>query len=245
MTKEIRFLAETKKAYDLENNPSPAKQHAPSWYRHTKKYQGASGNDSNSLLEHVKSLDSPSPMHFTYKNCIPFIDAMTMGYMITLPATIVVIQKQVGSERLPFVHWRTDWPIVDSPENETTANFPRPSGCAGSMFRWINNWKVETPPGYSLLVTHPIHRHDLPFTTITGVVDTDKHVNPIILPFFFKEGFEGEIPVGTPIAQIIPIKRDNWESSKGVLVEVHGVNKIKVPFMKAYKSLWWTRKSYS
>ena len=30
------------------------------------------------------------------------------------------------------------------------------------------------------------------------------------VPFFIKSGFEGVIPAGTPIAQLIPIKREKW-----------------------------------
>jgi len=29
------------------------------------------------------------------------------------------------------------------------------------------------PAGYSLLITHPFNRHDLPFVTLTGLVDAD------------------------------------------------------------------------
>src|SRR5215472_2332366 len=35
------------------------------------------------------------------------------------------------------------------------------------------SWDFETPPGYSLLCTHPINRTDLPFRTVTGLVDCD------------------------------------------------------------------------
>ena len=37
---------------------------------------------------------------------------------------------------------------------------------------------------------HPVHRHDLPFFTLTGFVDTDKLPNRLVLPFFIKDGFE-------------------------------------------------------
>jgi hypothetical protein len=245
MGKVIKFLAQNPKVFELEDSPVPAKQHSPNWYKKTKKYHGAAGNESNSIVEKVKSENTISPMEMTYKNCTPFIDAMTMGYTITLPATIIVTQQIIDNEMKPVVHWQTDWAIVDSPSQETAINFPIPSGCSGNLFRWLNNWKIETPKGYSALITHPIHRNDLPFVTLTGVIDTDKHINPVVLPFFFKEGFEGEIPVGTPIAQIIPVKRDNWKSLKEISSELYGVNKIKIPFTRAYKTMWWTKKNYT
>jgi hypothetical protein len=34
---------------------------------------------------------------------------------------------------------------------------------------------------------------------------------PVFIAVFFKRNFRGVIPKGTPIFQIIPFKRDNWE----------------------------------
>jgi hypothetical protein len=46
---------------------------------------------------------------------------------------------------------------------------------------------------------------------LSGIVDsTILHEGSI--PFFIKKGFEGIIPAGTPILQIIPFKKDNWTS---------------------------------
>ena len=52
----------------------------------------------------------------------------------------------------------------------------------------------------------------MPFTTLSAVVDTDKHTQAINFPFVMKSGFNGVIPAGTPLAQIIPFKRSKWKS---------------------------------
>jgi len=61
------------------------------------------------------------------------------------------------------------------------------------------------------LFIHPVNRTELPFHSLTGLVDTDKHPIIINFPFFIKAGFVGTIPAGTPLIQAIPIKRDGWQ----------------------------------
>ena len=83
--------------------------------------------------------------------------------------------------------------------------------------------------------------------SFNGLVDTDKHENPLNFPFFIKIGFEGIIEKGTPIAQIIPIKRDDWESEKGVYDENQMRNsfyRLKRYAIRSYKQQWWTKKNY-
>ena len=43
---------------------------------------------------------------------------------------------------------------------------------------------------------------------------TDKEVLNFHLPMWLKKDFIGIIKKGTPIAQIIPFKRDNWTANK-------------------------------
>jgi hypothetical protein len=62
-----------------------------------------------------------------------------------------------------------------------------------------------------VLLTHPLNREDLPFHVTSGIIDSDVFFNAGNIPFFIKEDFEGVIPKGTPIAQLIPIKRYDWK----------------------------------
>ena len=49
------------------------------------------------------------------------------------------------------------------------------------LIKFHNLWTIEAPEGYSVLFTHPVNRFDLPFTTLTGMVDCDRyHDNWII-----------------------------------------------------------------
>jgi hypothetical protein len=117
------------------------------------------------------------------------------------------------------------------------------------MFTWKFSAAISIPLGYSFLLTHPINRHELPFTTVSGVVDGGFVTNPIgSLPFYIKDGFEGVIPQGTPIAQIIPFRQENWSSKiANGLVNIgkkHG-EQSKAVLSGWYKKTFWTRKNYN
>jgi hypothetical protein len=45
----------------------------------------------------------------------------------------------------------------------------------------------------------------LPFSILPGIVDADHFKLSVQFPFLLQAGFEGVIPAGTPVAQIIPI----------------------------------------
>ena len=80
------------------------------------------------------------------------------------------------------------------------------------MIKFHNLWTIEAPEGYSVLFTHPANRFDLPFTTLTGLVDCDRyHDNWIHFPAHWHDtNFSGVLPKGTPVAQCMPVKRESW-----------------------------------
>ena len=242
--KKIKFTPQSKETSLLEPTPKPAKFHVPDWYRDSPKSvtKEKELSDENGIAKMTSEMA-------TFKECIPFIDTLTSGYMLTLPATIRVYQQQNELGNLsPYIKWNVGWDLVDTQDSLTFPNYPVPQGCSSTGFRWLNNWKIETPAGYSSLIIHPLHRHDLPFYTLTGFIDTDKMPNAVVFPFFIKEGFEGDIPMGTPIAQVIPVKRENWETEKGEYHEDMPLirkNNIKMLYVKTYKKLYWSKKSYN
>ena len=71
-------------------------------------------------------------------------------------------------------------------------------------------WTIELEAGYSLYVTHPANRYDLPFRTINGLVDADTF-NKVFVNFpalWTDPGFKGVLAKGTPVAQCIAVKRE-------------------------------------
>jgi hypothetical protein len=84
------------------------------------------------------------------------------------------------------------------------------------------------PAGYSLLITHPFNRHDLPFVTLTGLVDADSYIDNFInFPAYWRDtAFSGVLPKGTPVAQCVPVKRDSWTARFG-LIEGDAVGRLQ------------------
>jgi hypothetical protein len=98
------------------------------------------------------------------------------------------------------------------------------------------------------MFTAPVHR-DSVFTILDGVVDTDTYTAPVNFPFVLNDiKFEGMIPAGTPMAQVVPFKRETWEMSIGDSEELIQQNKVstllRTKFFDSYKSQFRTVKEY-
>jgi hypothetical protein len=126
--------------------------------------------------------------------------------------------------------WKNDLPSkCDVPFVRSPIGFHDPSQVTGTplaqddrfLIKFHNLWTIQAPEGYALLVTHPVNRCDLPFTTLTGLVDCDRYYdNWIHFPAqWHNDRFEGVLKRGTPIAQIIPVRRDTWTSSVTVFTK--------------------------
>lgn len=149
----------------------------------------------------------------TLKRCPPFIDAMTFGFLIPLVTDLKVQDGEFT--------WNLDFPKNSVGEYpRSPIGFHDPGQIAGTPFfeddrfivKFNNFWLIEAPPGYSLLFSHPINRPDLPFTTLSGLVDCDKFKHtPVHFPARWHDAnFNGVLPKGTPIVQCLPLKRANW-----------------------------------
>jgi hypothetical protein len=78
-------------------------------------------------------------------------------------------------------------------------------------------WTIELPKGWSLMATHPINRFDLPFRTLTGLVDSDRfHDVGVFFPAIWIDSeFAGTMAAGTPVAQCFPVSREELELELG------------------------------
>jgi hypothetical protein len=237
--KKIIFQQAKDHVDGLLKKPKPSTNYVSNWYKNQKLFT----NNENDFLKAKQKDDFGT----SYKLCVPITDSLTAGYILELPADIFVKNIGTGKNYTPYIEWRTTFPVLDVQDNKSLGNYPIPNNFNNTFYRWIVDWKIVTPSGYSLWITHPSHRHDLPFFTVTGFVDTDQHPNPIVFPFFIKNGFEGIIEEGTPIAQIIPIKRENWISiekkyEKSLMINLF--NNVNLKMIRNYKNKFWTRKNY-
>ena len=158
----------------------------------------------------------------TVKKCPPFIDAMIYGFLIPLPIDLEVRDGEFT--------WDFDVPPGYVSEfSHSPIDFHDPAQVTGTplfeedrfVIKFNSFWTIQAPPGYSLLFTHPVNRVDLPFTTITGLVDCDSfHDSPLNFPARWHDAdFNGVLPKGTPIAQCLPVKRESWIADCQILSE--------------------------
>ena len=183
--------------------PVPAVKNVPEWYKSLSKFDKS--NDDITLG--VKNNIGADGALVSTKMCMPFFDALTGGYHYILEDDVHV---NLDKEGKPVLSWDGDVMMVDK---RPIIDIPVPDNCHPIHYGWRMNWYYETPPGYSVLITHPMNRYDLPFYTMSGIVESDIWGLPVFTAFFLKRNFIGTIKKGTPIFQIFPFKRENWELS--------------------------------
>lgn len=179
-------------------HPQPAKNIIPKWYKELESYIGGK-----------KVPNGKGGITSTIKRCMPVFDVMTAGYIIFTHTDIYVSRRfdeAVGKD-IPYYEWAgysalEFHPIQQAPTHPAQNSFPYP--------KFINPWAISTPKGYSILITQPFHRESV-ITILPAIVDTDEYKTNVHFPFVLtNSSFEGLIPAGTPIAQIIPFRRESW-----------------------------------
>jgi hypothetical protein len=209
---------------------APIKQIVPQWYK-----------DSPMYTEGKSPRFLPTT-NTTMKACVPFLDTLTTGYYIPLQSDILVeyIDNQIN------LTWGYGNP-VNIRETSSASTLPIPHGCHDTHFTWSLPSIIQLPKNYSAIFTHPLNRFDLPFVTLSGIVDGDFIMGAGSYPFFIKENFEGIIPRGTPIAQFIPFKTEEWISEEDTSLiekELAESNRSRSKISGWYKHNGWVRKSY-
>ena len=149
----------------------------------------------------------------TVKKCPPFLDAMTYGFLIPLITDVRVENGRFSWERdIPRgSHLVSAHSPIDFHDNSQVTGSPFFEDDR-VLLKFNGFWTIELPVGYSLLITHPFNRPDLPFETLTGLVDADRYRDNFInFPARWRDAdFNGVLPRGTPLAQCVPVKREHW-----------------------------------
>ena len=197
---EINFIPWDDYSFEITDPIISASKNIPEYWKKMDRFL-----NNNNKLRIGDNRNQKGSVNLGLKHCMPYWDAMTAGYHYVLFCDIEV-RKENG---ISVVNWRSN---LDPLQIRGTAEIPTPINHYNVHYSWNMYWGIKTPPRWSVLITHPLNRPDLPFTTVSGIVDYDKIMHPGNISFHIKENFEGIIPKGTPIFQIIPIKRENWKS---------------------------------
>lgn len=194
-TPTIQFLTHEKNK-GIIPEPYPAAQYMQNWYKKLSHRVGTKGLHTG-----------------TVKRCAPFLDAMSLGYIIPLAGDIEVQMSEDGAtvntesefyEKIIGLH--SNFQLGDDHPS-------RPS----PALKFSNFWAIKVPRGWSVLFVSPLNRPDSRFECFSGVVECDKYFNYINFPFFMKDlNFSGIIPQGTPMVQAIPFKRSGVKTKHSI-----------------------------
>jgi hypothetical protein len=224
--KKITFCATAKEMLSIWPHPQPASRFIPDEYKDLPRF-----NDGN--------------LHgITLKTCIPFLDSLTMGYIIPFDQDYVVDPIENDFSVIPAN--REDEQIGFHHKGQLPVKWHKVTGENAGKF--VNKWLIKTPPGYSCLFIKPMNRLEPRFDIISGVVDTDTYVNVINFPFILnKRDKQFLIKKGEPMVQVIPFKRESWKKWSGFYFEkLHRktMAMLSSKWMDKYKTMFWNKKSF-
>jgi hypothetical protein len=214
------------------DKPKPASEYIPQWYK-----------DAKSYLNDKKEPSFDGSATATVKRCMPLWDMMTAGYIMETPYDIYIRQTPEG----PYFQWGSNDAIAFQ-VMEQFQNHPYSRDIQYAT-RINIPWSIKTPKGWSIMVMEPQHHAPSPLIGASGIVDTDDYSLPFNMFIKLRDPkFEGMIPAGTPFLQIIPFKRESWDSSLGGekerkkhLSDFHKFNRV---FFDRYKKFFWKQKRY-
>ena len=247
--KEIEFSTHEDYFAQKEDYPIPIKLNIPEWYK---------------KLEHTVE-------NKTIKGCMPFLDALTCGYLLKMPQDFHVRHNVNNTNKkgenfkdsfqtFGLYNWNSllqakslnlnsqndVHPVMQlegSPLIEKNKNLP--------FYKILNPWKIKTPKGYSCLFVSPLNNSDDRFSIISGIVDTDEFETEINFPIVINGDkypvLETTIQKGTPYVQIIPFKRENWKMKLKSREQKEVQNSrlfYELNLINKYKDKFWKKKSW-
>ena len=217
-------------------SPKPAKTFIPETYKNLTSYRE---ND----------LRSP-----TVKKCVPFLAALTSGYIIHFFQDYIITVDYENEDWDITCRLEEGAGLVKEAGGHSSDQLPKGYQDGGTPIgKFPNKWVIKTPPGYSCLFVHPFNTPKTDIELISGVVDTDTYTNVVLFPFYFrrhavekKEKVQIHLKIGDPMVQIIPFKRESWKSSVGEWqVEKTWNHKFGGHLFDFYKKFYWHKKNYN
>jgi|TARA_Y100000361_G_C11143662_1_gene336692 hypothetical protein len=234
----------TEKSYFKQKDlyPEPCKLNIPDWFK---------------KLDHTAEL-------MTVKGCMPFLDSLTSGYLLKIPADLYLKHNYSDENgRYTTIHSKVpNIPIMKLNVNKEGDEQLHPPQQLGnecpfhkknqglSYQKILNPWLIKTPPGYSCLFLPPMNNGDDRFSIIPGIVDTDSFISEINFPIIVNGDkypmLETIIKKGTPYVQVIPFKRESWkmEVTSNEENRIERIFYQQFKFLHNYKTRWWNKKSW-
>lgn len=234
----IQFVPKYRQFKNIFPSPVSVQSAIPEWWKKQEAYfEGNQTPQSGNML-------------LTVKKCQAVFDAMTYGYYLKLPMDIYI--DATGDTllfQMPEALKEFQQMIMSNHLKEQISQYQIPEYYHSDVVRIHPMWLIKTDPGYSSLFISPMHNNECALKAIPGVIDTDTYPSDGFLSFFVPKGFKGTIKQGTPFVQVIPFKREEWQSS--ILDDrntdmMNAANQLSVRsvFQNGYRVKKWFKKTF-
>jgi len=235
--KPIKVTFINSKQVDSAYYPQPARKDLPTWYKNLEPfYEGRK--------EVLRPANTGSA---TVKRCVPVLDMLTSGYILYTPVDMWVTNDPQGIYEF---NWK-GYEVLGEHDKKQLKGHPYIDSRPNKIPKIYNPWAIKTNPGYSCMFLNPPHREAI-FKIFEGVVDTDDYNIPVNFPFVFIDPFfEGMIPAGTPMALVVPFKRESYEMEVQMLNEENAYeidkqnNSMIIHYFDAYRKKFWKTKDFN
>lgn len=198
--RNIKFIMVGDHAAKTSLPIEPAVHHTPEWWKRMEQHYPSGALDLENRIPNL------SP-----KKCFPLFDAMTAGYLLRTWADMLVTQTSDG----PVFKWKVTVPMVEQ-HQRITRDMPAPVGYHPQVFKYEARMRTVTDRGYSMFVVPAWGHNPLTLHAVPGIVDSDGPTTAFSYPFWVRADYEGVVPKGTPLAQIVPFRRESWVSHTAV-----------------------------
>lgn len=236
---KIEFLQSYPLLADVFPLPEPGSKSVPVWWR-----------SQPSIIGENPNTPENGALKLTVKKCQAFFDAMSVGYILKVPVDIYIdttdgkLEIQLPNEMQKF---RNE--LISNHSMEQVSHMPFDKDLYCEMILRIHpTWMVQTPKGYSSLFMNPMHQPPSPLNAVEAIVDTDNFWSDGHLSFFLQKNFKGVIKQGTPLVQVFPFKREEWEMevdkdfSEEKIKSQRGI--VRSTFQNGYRMKFWVKKIF-
>ena len=194
-TPTIEFLCESR-YFDVAPPPESAIKNVPEWFKR--------------IPAHSKTTrDANNRPTMTAKKCLPMVDAMGLGFTISLPIDQHIKTNHDCSVIEPGPTSTLFDKVIEFHSLDQVGGSSGPFGKSAPI-KFNNPWVIITPPGWSTLFVPPINSFEDRFLCLSALVDTDKYPKQVNFPAkWLKPNFDDVLLAGTPLVTAIPIKRSD------------------------------------
>lgn len=212
----------------------------PRWFKDIKDYIEIPAVHERNKRHYFGKKGSTAKQHTagTVKRCPAIIDLLTEGFIIPM-WTDFLIQRD-----LEVLEWdnRSFAYGIEFHSKEQIKGWNLKKTDFPEAVKFVNPWRIYTPPGYSVLFMAPIYQFENRFTVLPGIVETDSyhHIN---FPSIWHTTKDAIIERGTPFIQVIPFKRENWDIDVSQMTETDIENdarekvELNTKFKNSYRNI--------